>query len=471
VNARFRISGGVTERQTVTATGLVFPWRVSPDAGQVAAASDGIALAGTVALTWTLGPLSWPAPVYLVLAFIALHVVAPRRGRLEVSVAKDIGWVLQRLAAPLLVLVPIAGGAASELAVPAATAVVAVMLTRAVAYASLRWARSRGFVSEPCIVLGAGDVGLRLVNVLIGHAEFGLVPIGFLDGTTRTDLPVPVLGDPTDLDRVTRERGIRTVLIADGDVTDDETVRSIRATADRPLDLYVVPRLVEAGAVPSGADRLWGVHLLHVERAIFTGPSRVAKRTLDLLLASSALVVLSPVFLAAAVATRLSGPGPVLFRQKRVGINGVPFEMLKFRTMELGDDSDTTWSVSGDERVTRVGRLLRRASVDELPQLLNVLRGEMSLVGPRPERPHFVDRFAVAVPGYADRHRVLGGMTGLAQVHGRSTKFEGIPERARFDNDYIENWSFWGDVVILWRTVRLLFKGDQDAGPDGAGSD
>ncbi len=470
VNTRFRISGGVTQRRTVEATDLVFPWRVSPAAGQVAAFADGVALAGTIGLSWTLGPSSWSALAYVALAFIALHTAAPRRWRLEASVANDVGWILQRLAAPLLVLVPLVGDTATGLAIPVATAVIAVPLTRAAAYASLRWARSRGVVSEPCLVVGAGDVGLRLANILIEHTEFGLVPIGFLDGTSRTDLPFPVLGECTDLDRVARDHGIRTVLVADGDLTDDETVRAIRAATDRRLDLYVVPRLAEAGAVPSGADRLWGVHLFHVDRAIFTGHSRLAKRAFDLVLASSALVVLSPVFLAAAVVTRITGPGPVLFRQKRVGINGIPFEMFKFRTMEPGDDSDTTWSVSGDARVTQVGRLLRRTSVDELPQLFNVLRGEMSLVGPRPERPHFVDRFSVTVPGYADRHRVPGGMTGLAQVHGRSTKLDGIPERARFDNDYIENWSLWGDVVILWRTVHLLFKGDKDAGPDGAGS-
>jgi lipopolysaccharide/colanic/teichoic acid biosynthesis glycosyltransferase len=165
--------------------------------------------------------------------------------------------------------------------------------------------------------------------------------------------------------------------------------------------------------------------------------------------------VCAPVLLAAAVAVRRSSPGPVLFRQLRVGRNGALFKLLKFRTMAVNDDADTTWSVDGDERVTRAGRFLRRTFLDELPQILNVLRGEMSLVGPRPERPYFARRFAGNVPRYEDRHRVPAGMTGWAQVHGLRGDTP-IPDRVRFDNYYIEHWSLWLDIVVLARTVAWL---------------
>jgi lipopolysaccharide/colanic/teichoic acid biosynthesis glycosyltransferase len=159
-----------------------------------------------------------------------------------------------------------------------------------------------------------------------------------------------------------------------------------------------------------------------------------------------------------AVAVKLSSPGPVLFRQRRVGEAGRAIEVPKFRTMRVNGDSDTQWSPVGDDRITPVGRLLRRTSLDELPQLWTVLRGDMSLVGPRPERPHFVERFSVDVDGYRDRHRVPAGLTGWAQVHGLRGDTS-ISERVRFDNHYIEHWSVWRDVVVLARSAAEVMRG------------
>ena len=164
-------------------------------------------------------------------------------------------------------------------------------------------------------------------------------------------------------------------------------------------------------------------------------------------------MILSPVLLLIALGIKLTSPGPIFFRQRRVGQRGVPFDVLKFRTMLVNDDDDTTWCVTADRRVTRLGRVLRATSVDELPQLLNVVRGDMSLVGPRPERPFFVEAFSKEIPRYGDRHRVPVGMTGLAQVNGLRGDTS-IEERLVFDNLYIENWSLWSDIVILLRTVR-----------------
>jgi exopolysaccharide biosynthesis polyprenyl glycosylphosphotransferase len=181
------------------------------------------------------------------------------------------------------------------------------------------------------------------------------------------------------------------------------------------------------------------------------------KRVFDLVVAAMTLALVGPLFLAIAVLVRLSSRGPVLFRQVRIGQNGRIFELLKFRSMTVNDDSDTTWSVRNDHRVTRVGAFLRKSSLDELPQLLNVLKGDMSLVGPRPERPHFNGEFTVTVPTYVDRLRVPTGITGWAQVHGLRGDTS-IAERTKFDNFYIEHWSLSLDVVIMLRTVTAVLK-------------
>jgi lipopolysaccharide/colanic/teichoic acid biosynthesis glycosyltransferase len=184
-----------------------------------------------------------------------------------------------------------------------------------------------------------------------------------------------------------------------------------------------------------------------------------AKRAMDAGLAALALLALAPVLGACALAVRLAdGPG-VLFRQERIGLGGRPFTLLKFRTLRPGDarESATRWSIAGDHRMSTVGRTLRRTSLDELPQLWNVLRGDMSMVGPRPERPYFVERFSAEHPGYADRHRMPVGITGLAQVHGLRGDTS-IADRARFDNHYIDTWSLWQDVTILVRTACTVFR-------------
>ena len=182
-----------------------------------------------------------------------------------------------------------------------------------------------------------------------------------------------------------------------------------------------------------------------------------AKRVFDLTCASVALLVSAPVAGLIALAVRLSSPGPVLFRQRRIGQDGREFELLKFRSMHVHHDGSTSWTATSSDQTT-VGRWLRRTSLDELPQLWNVLRGDMSLVGPRPERPHFVDLLREEIPGYRDRHRLPVGLTGWAQVHGLKGDDTSLDERARFDNVYIESWSLWLDVVVLLRTVATVMR-------------
>ncbi|WP_435127618.1 sugar transferase [Actinacidiphila sp. bgisy144] len=222
---------------------------------------------------------------------------------------------------------------------------------------------------------------------------------------------------------------------------------------------------VEADERRSGsgvADRIGSAHLWGYSCRPFTArPHRLprGKRLLDVVLAALALAAAAPVLAGCALAVRLSdGPG-VLFRQERIGLGGRPFTLLKFRTLRPADDNEsaTLWNIAHDERTSAVGRLLRRTSLDELPQLWNVLRGDMSMVGPRPERPFYVEKFGAELPGYRDRHRMPAGITGLAQVNGLRGDTS-IPDRARFDNHYIESWSLWQDVAIIVRTATSFFR-------------
>jgi lipopolysaccharide/colanic/teichoic acid biosynthesis glycosyltransferase len=211
---------------------------------------------------------------------------------------------------------------------------------------------------------------------------------------------------------------------------------------------------VEPAARESGPQHLWA----YAYRPVTAVPGR-GKRALDIALAGAALLALAPVLAACALAVRLAdGPG-VLFRQERIGLGGRPFTLLKFRTLRPRDENEsaTRWNIADDHRMSPAGRLLRRTSLDELPQLWNVLRGDMSLVGPRPERPHFVRQFSAEHEGYADRHRMPAGITGLAQVHGLRGDTS-IADRARFDNHYIDSWSLWQDVAIILRTAGSFFR-------------
>jgi exopolysaccharide biosynthesis polyprenyl glycosylphosphotransferase len=207
-------------------------------------------------------------------------------------------------------------------------------------------------------------------------------------------------------------------------------------------------------------DEVWGLPLVRLRRAARRSRGWEVKRLFDIVVAALALLALAPLFaVVAALVRREGGPG-VLFRQERVSVDGTHFELLKFRSLKPVDETEsaTHWNIAHDDRLGPVGRFLRKTSIDELPQLINILRGEMSLVGPRPERPHFVHQFTEAHPRYVARHRVPSGLTGWAQVHGLRGDTS-IADRARFDNFYIENWSLWLDLKIILRTVGSVVRG------------
>lgn len=238
---------------------------------------------------------------------------------------------------------------------------------------------------------------------------------------------------------------------------DRKLVRQLRQYRDLPVQFHSVSRLFEFEPTDPVASDIDGYPVTSFGPPVTDRTNWMAKRAFDVVVTGSLLLISAPVMALCALAVRLTSPGPVLFKQMRVGYGGRLFEILKFRTMEVNEDSEITWSVDHDPRITTVGRLLRPTHLDELPQLWNVLRGDMSVVGPRPERPAFVAKFSESVDGYDDRHRAPAGLTGWAQINGYWGDTS-IEDRARLDNRYIDSWSLWTDLKILVRTVPTLLR-------------
>ncbi len=436
-------------------------------------------VAGTVAMEVVAASTGGEAParktlVFGVLLLLLLRARGLYRSRLSLSVLDDLPALANRwlAAAALAVIGQVVWSKAVwrdyiiswQFLWGAVTAGVLVVVLRALAYALVRRQRARGAVVHQTIVLGAGRVGTQVADILLAHPEYGLRPVGFLDADPPLldrAHPLPVLGGPQALTRILQGGGIHNVVVAFSSMKESEMVGLIR-TCDRfRCELFVVPRLFELNQGDGQMDTAWGFPLMRLRRATYRSRAWRVKRLMDVVVSGAALLFLAPVLAVVAVAVRLDGGPGLLFRQERVGVDGRHFEVLKFRSLRPTTDAEsaTRWNVADDPRMSPVGRFLRKSSLDELPQLYNILRGDMSLVGPRPERPHFVNQFRSLYPSYEARHRVPSGLTGWAQVHGLRGDTS-IAERARFDNYYIENWSLWLDAKIMLRTVSSMVRGD-----------
>ena len=341
-----------------------------------------------------------------------------------------------------------------------------------------RRGRASGLLFTPALIVGAGQIGAKVERRLTTEPELGLRPMGYLDADPppAEDVPfrsAPVLGRPDELARVAAETGARHVVLGFTRDPDSELFSLMRECEALGLQVSVVPRMFEFVNVHHELEHVGGLPLFSLESVDPKGSPFAVKHALDRILAAVMIVALAPLLLALAVAVRLSSPGPALFRQRRVGRDGRYFELLKFRSMRTAGEhpageattllpADTApGGVEGPDRRTPIGSFLRRTSLDELPQLLNVLRGEMSLVGPRPERPEFVERFERRVRRYDDRHRVKSGITGWAQINGLRGRTS-LSERIEFDNHYIANWSHSLDLKILLLTLGAVFRRDAD---------
>ena len=309
------------------------------------------------------------------------------------------------------------------------------------------------------LVVGAGRLGRAVVDKFHEHPEAGMRAVGFVDDRSEKRgfeyNGVSVLGTTADAARIVDEQGVDTVFLALPLEAHRTMLAVLKEVGRTVADVRVVPDLLQHITFRAGVEDLDGLPVVHLTQVPLTGWMSLVKRTLDLGISASALLALSPLLGAIAAAIRLSDGQPVLYRQRRMGLDGRPFDILKFRSMVVSaeEESGPTWASPEDPRRTRLGRFLRAWSLDELPQLWNVLRGEMSLVGPRPERPEFVREFKEKFPQYMLRHRVRAGITGWAQVHGWRGNTS-LSKRIEYDLYYIENWSLSLDIKILWMTLR-----------------
>lgn len=331
------------------------------------------------------------------------------------------------------------------------------------------------------LIVGAGQVGQTLAQRLTAEPQFGLQPIGFLDKEPldegESDLELPVLGASWDLEDVIASHDVQHVVVAFSTAPPSVVLDIVRRCWALGVDVMVVPRLFEVEGRRTRVEHLGALPIVALNPSDPRSWQFTVKYAIDRVIASIALLALSPLFAALALGVKLSSPGPVFFKQRRVGLDGHVFDMLKFRTMKGSPDTrgenDAAWAMAalgldgaekteGEDRRTRFGTFLRRCSLDELPQLLNVARGDMSLIGPRPERSHYVEQFEDAIYRYPDRHRVKSGLTGWAQVNGLRGETS-LQDRIEWDNFYIENWSPLLDLKIVAKTIpALLFaRGDR----------
>ncbi len=328
-----------------------------------------------------------------------------------------------------------------------------------------RWLAAKGMGGSRVAVVGNGPQTKDIVGNISYRPPPGIELVGTigsqLEEDEPTSIPVTYLGDIDALGHLVVKHRLDRLIITIPFADHRNILSVLKECARYKLRYDIVPDLF--GMLTSGLQvtDVGGVPLLVFRARPIDGWGAVAKRVTDIVISALGLVVLGPLLaIISGMIVRDSGR-PVLYRQKRIGLDNRLFTMNKFRTMKADAEqtSGPVWATPDDPRRTRLGVFLRRTNLDELPQLWNVLKGQMSLVGPRPERPHFVERFRDEVPRYLERHRVKAGMTGWAQINGLRGNTS-IEERTRYDNYYVENWSLWFDLKILARTVSASLKGE-----------
>jgi len=448
----------------------------------VLAGSAGVALGSWWAFsTEPTSPPLWMCWLYtpLVVAVLAVRKVYARR--LNRRFLDEIGPVLAGTALAAVLLLSLmefanAPGHIGGMTAKIWVCVVSVMLAcRLIRAGYQRHLRRRNLLLSPVIVVGNGRVAYQIVERLRDSPQHGLTVVGLVDAeppwagidSEGVAPPVPYLGSPDDVDRLIRDTGAEGVVIAFSLTQDQLLTPVVRIAHRHGLRVWVVPRMFDSVGGNVRVEHVGGLPLLAVPHTDPQGwQFRLMKHVGDRVVAGAGLLLISPLFLTLMALVRLSSPGPILFRQPRVGRDGQVFDCLKFRSMRAPLPSDADFEVAsgrapggveGVDRRTAIGKIMRRTSLDELPQLLNVVKGDMSLVGPRPERPEFVALFDAQIRRYGERHRVKAGVTGWAQVHGLRGQTS-IADRAEWDNYYIENWSWGLDMKILLLTVLAVLR-------------
>jgi Undecaprenyl-phosphate glucose phosphotransferase len=326
--------------------------------------------------------------------------------------------------------------------------------------------RRQGIDTRRALIVGAREPGLAVWNTIRRSPELGYRVQGFLSDVHEVGTMIeglPVLGRINQIGRVVRATHADEVLLAVSKRSQQDLLDIVALAEDEAVSIKVYPdtfQLITNNDVSIGD--LSGLPLVSVKNAALENPwNQALKRCLDVVVSMAILVVASPVLLLIALLIKLDSPGPVFFLQERVGMDNRPFYMIKFRTMRIDAEQYRTWTTPDDPRVTRLGRFLRRYSLDELPQFINVVLGEMSVVGPRPEQPRWVEHFQQQIPRYMRRHKEKAGITGWAQINGLRGDTS-IEERTRYDLYYIENWSILFDIKIIIRTTADILRGRQE---------
>lgn len=335
--------------------------------------------------------------------------------------------------------------------------ILGLSLMRAAFREVLRFFRHRGYNLRYVVIVGAGRLAQEVAARLQGHPELGIRIVGLLaegPGVAGEVGGIRILGNYQDLLRIVTEKRIDQVIIALPLDSSQRLGEILKHLGDEPVDIKVVPDLQQYVSLGGGIEEFEGLPFVSIQDSPLHGWNGVVKRAVDVVISLTALVVAAPLILLIAAAIKLTSPGPVFYRQERMGLDGRLFQMLKFRSMRVNAEREEgpVWTRRDDPRRTLFGAFLRRTSLDELPQLFNVLKGEMSLVGPRPERPVFIQEFRKTIPRYMLRHKIKAGITGWAQVNG--WRGNTSPEK-RIEHDlyYIGNWSLLFDLKILWLTV------------------
>ncbi len=315
------------------------------------------------------------------------------------------------------------------------------------------------------LLVGTGEIA-RMILQKTTNSRLGYRLVGFIgpaDGPQEV-AGLPVLGPQSELGRLIREHSVDEVIIALANASHEDLMEMVSVCEVERAMVRIFPDLFQIMAAEVVISDLDGLPMLSVHDVALRGWKRSVKRAMDIVVSATGLVLLSPFLMLIAALIRLESRGPVFYVQERVGLDGKPFPMLKFRSMRVDAEqqSGPVWATADDPRKTRVGSILRRTSLDELPQLINVLLGDMSLVGPRPERPVFVEQFRQVVPRYMERHAEKAGMTGWAQVNGLRGDTS-IVERTKYDLYYVENWSLLFDLKIIVRTFMNILRGDRNA--------
>ena len=446
-------------------------------------------------------PLGWRA-VFSVLVLVLFASRGLYATRLRVQFVDDLPRAVAATAVAAMVVITLRllveqGDQAAETVYYWLFAGTCLALGRAATHVAQARERRRGIGDRPTLIVGAGKVGHLTAKRLLERPELGLRPVGFLDkeplNMGEMSIGLPVLGASWDLDRIVSEYGVEHVIITFSTAPNKVLVALTRRCWERGISVSLVPRMFEVEGSRVHAEHLGGLPLIAVDITDPKGWQFSVKYAIDRLIAALILLVTAPLHMALALAVLLTMGRPIFYRQPRVGRDGHVFDMLKFRTMrgrpEESGEADVEWArreitgrgpsfapespngagdaaqngrvaagVPATDRRTPLGRVLRKFSLDELPQLLNVLRGDMSLVGPRPERVSYVQQFESTVYRYGERHRVKSGVTGWAQVHGLRGKTS-LADRIEWDNWYVENWSPWLDIKIVLMTVACVLRG------------